>query len=572
MKGELMGIASITVIIKQENIQEIYVPYTYTSVSTNTKKTQMNKGQKAITEFIKSFRTEFSLKNDLLINLSHFKAFDQELVFKQTETKENELKRVANKFDFIFGDFPFGMNRIENELIPKTRINQNWNSLYESLKLLDKNGFGLFVIEPSVIYSKQGTDFLNALEEQNYFHNFVLDIPEKIYEPHTSFQPIIIGFSKKKYEKLFISKLEYENVQNVVLNFKNQQGTEIDNGIWIEKDSFQSFSKYNILSQIGNLKTQYKEYKDYQLSEISSAINMTREEFNDEPNTLYIPKIGNSAVVSSLTKLKIKPQNYFQVVLNPEIVFADYLALFYKSEIGQLILNSLNTGSFIPAINKNSIQESIVAIPKLEEQKLLIHTNSKLNELQKIIDDLQLELSLNPKNATVILEKFDTIQSPLKSLSIEDEILSLIRKGEGKKIEFKQTFSKNIHTNKKDTVIEKSALKNIVGFLNAEGGTLLIGIADNSDVTGIEDDFFKSKDKYLLNFKNAINTKIGSEFYPLIEYDIVNVWDKNILKIDCKKSTEPCFYDDKEFFVRTNPATDRLEGKKQREYIKRRFD
>ena len=531
----------------------------------------MNKGQKAISEFIKSFKFEFNLKNDLLINLSNFKSFDQEIEFSQKETNENDLKDISKKYDFIFGDFPFGMNRIENNLIPNKKINQNWNSLFESLRLLEDNGFGVFVIEPSVIYSKQGTEFLKALEENKFHFNFVLDVPAKIYEPHTSFQPIIIGFSKNKYDQLYIAKLEQENAKNVVENFKNKQGNEIDNGIWVEKEKFQSFPKYNILNQIGNLKTQYKEYKDFQISEIASAINMTREEFNDEPNTIYIPKIGNSEVISSLYKLKIKPQNYFQVVLNPEFVLADYLALFYKSEIGQLILNSLNTGSFIPSINKSSIQDSFVAIPKLEEQKLLIHTNSKLNELQKTIDDLQLELSLNPKNATVILEKFDTIQNPLKSLSVEDEILSLIRKGEGKQIEFKQTFSKNIHTNKKDQAIEKSALKNIVGFLNASGGTLLIGVADNNEITGIEEDFYKSNDKYLLNFKNAINTKIGSEFYPLIDFDIFKVWDKKVLKIDCLPSKRACFYDTNEFYVRTNPATDRLEGQKLIEYVNRRF-
>jgi len=540
-------------------------------VTTNTKKTEMNKGQKAISEFIKSFKFEFNLKNDLLINLSNFKSFDQEIEFSQKETNENDLKDISKKYDFIFGDFPFGMNRIENNLIPNKKINQNWNSLFESLRLLEDNGFGVFVIEPSVIYSKQGTEFLKALEENKFHFNFVLDVPAKIYEPHTSFQPIIIGFSKNKYDQLYIAKLEQENAKNVVENFKNKQGNEIDNGIWVEKEKFQSFPKYNILNQIGNLKTQYKEYKDFQISEIASAINMTREEFNDEPNTIYIPKIGNSEVISSLYKLKIKPQNYFQVVLNPEFVLADYLALFYKSEIGQLILNSLNTGSFIPSINKSSIQDSFVAIPKLEEQKLLIHTNSKLNELQKTIDDLQLELSLNPKNATVILEKFDTIQNPLKSLSVEDEILSLIRKGEGKQIEFKQTFSKNIHTNKKDQAIEKSALKNIVGFLNASGGTLLIGVADNNEITGIEEDFYKSNDKYLLNFKNAINTKIGSEFYPLIDFDIFKVWDKKVLKIDCLPSKRACFYDTNEFYVRTNPATDRLEGQKLIEYVNRRF-
>jgi hypothetical protein len=223
-------------------------------------------------------------------------------------------------------------------------------------------------------------------------------------------------------------------------------------------------------------------------------------------------------------------------------------------------------------INRNSIQESYVAIPKLNEQKIIVHTNDKLNELQNTIDGLQLELSLNPKNTSVILDELDKIQGPLKSLSAEDEILSFIRKGENKKIEFKRTFSKNIHTGKKDKEIEKSSLKNVVGFLNADGGTLLIGISDDGEVTGVENDIYKTKDKYLSHFKNAIHSKIGSEFYPLIDFDIFNVLSKKILKVECKASKEACFLDGDEFYVRTNPATDRLVGKKLIQYIKTRFD
>lgn len=202
----------------------------------------------------------------------------------------------------------------------------------------------------------------------------------------------------------------------------------------------------------------------------------------------------------------------------------------------------------------------------------MIHTNNKLEELQKTINNLQLELGLNPKNIDVILDKVDNIQGSLKSLSQEDKILSLIRKGEGKKIEFKQTFSKNIRTKQRDKQIEKSSLKTIVGFLNAKGVTLLIGVSDDGNVTGIEDDFFKTKDKYLLHFKNLINSKIGSAFYDLIDYDIFNVPNKKVLKVDCKASKEPCFYEETEFYVRTNPATDKLVGKSLMEYIKKRFN
>lgn len=531
----------------------------------------MNKGQTAITELIREFKTAYSIENDLLVNLSTFQSLDPKMEFSEILSNENELSSLDKRFDLIFGDFPFGMNRIKTELLPNKKISQNWNSIFNSLKLLSEKGFAFFVAEPSILYSKPALEFLNALSSSQFYLNLVLKIPPEIYQPHTNFEPILIGFAKEQNQKLFIADLDQDNFPAIVENFKQKKGAELESGIWINRDSFQSFSNFSILNQIDSLKTQYKEYKEYQLSKIATEINLTREDFEEKPNSIYIPKIGTSEVVSSLSNLKIKSQNYFQVVLKNEIVLADYLALFYKSELGQLILTSLSTGSFIPSINKSSIQDSFVAIPKLEEQKLLVHTNSKLEDLQNTIKDLRLELSLNPKNAPIILEKFDTIQGPLKTLTVEDEILALIRKGEGKQIEFKQTFSKNVHTKKKDPAIEKSSLKNIVGFLNAKGGTLLIGVADNTEITGIEDDFYKSNDKYLLNFKNAINSKIGSEFYPLIEYDIYKVWDKKVLKVDCQPSKKACFYDTNEFYVRTNPATDRLEGQKLIEYVNRRF-
>jgi hypothetical protein len=342
-------------------------------------------------------------------------------------------------------------------------------------------------------------------------------------------------------------------------------------GIIVARESFESFFKFRIENEIDNLQTQYKEYNKYKLKEVALEINLTRESFQDKPNSIYIPKIGTSLVVADIGVTTIKHQNLFQVVLNSKIVKSEFLALFFHSDLGKQILKSLTSGSFIPNINKSDIENCFVSIPSLAEQSLLILTNQKLSELQIIINQLKTELSLNPKSANVILDKFESIQGPLKQLSSEDQILSLIRKGENKHIEFKESFSKNIKTGQKDKEIEKSTLKNIVGFLNADGGTLLIGIADNGEIKGVEDDFFTSTDKYKLNFKNAINSKVGSEFYSLIDYDLFNIAGHQILRVDCKASSEPCFYDQTEFFVRTNPATDKLEGKKQVDYIKERF-
>ncbi len=161
-----------------------------------------------------------------------------------------------------------------------------------------------------------------------------------------------------------------------------------------------------------------------------------------------------------------------------------------------------------------------------------------------------------------------------ENISEEDQIKLLIPKGESKNLEFKQTFSLDVKTGTKEKHIEKSVLKTIGAFLNSEGGELLIGVDDNGQVTGVDEEiskFYKSEDKYLLNFKNHIKTKIGEGFYPLIDYQMVKVDGKSVMRVSCGIANTPCFLEDTEFYVRSGPSTDSLEGKKQHEYIKVRF-
>jgi len=532
----------------------------------------MKKSKQIVTEFLNHFATDGHGKDILLLNF----ATPQILDFSHravTELKfESDFDRIKNnQFDLVIGDLPFGLQSVTTDTVSKLKVNKNWNYVLTSLRTLKDNGQAFFLIEPSILFSQQGQKFLNDLAVENYFHNSVFELPEKLLYPETAFQPIIIHFERQKQNELFIGEItsDFEPLLNSFNSRKSSNN--LATGIIVGRESFESFYKFRIENEIDNLQTQYKEYKKYKLKEVALEINITRESFQDKPNSIYIPKIGTSFVVADIGATMIKHQNIFQVVLNAEIVKSEFLALFFHSELGKQILKSLTSGSFIPNINKSDIENCFVSIPSLEEQSLLILTNQKLSELQSTINQLKTELSLNPKSANTILEKFESIQSTFKQLSSEDQILSLIRKGENKHIEFKESFSKNIRTGQKDKEIEKSSLKNIVGFLNADGGTLLIGIADSGEIKGVEDDFFTSSDKYKLNFKNAINSKIGSEFYSLIDFDLFSIAGHQVLRVDCKASREPCFYDQTEFFVRTNPATDKLEGKKQVDYIKERF-
>ena len=163
---------------------------------------------------------------------------------------------------------------------------------------------------------------------------------------------------------------------------------------------------------------------------------------------------------------------------------------------------------------------------------------------------------------------------PPLAASITTDIYELITSAESKTLEFKQTLSVDIRTNEKQKYIETASLKTIAAFLNSDGGTLIVGVSDNREPVGIEDEinrFYEgSSDKFLLHFKDLIRSNIGEEFYPLLDYSLALIDTKRVLRIDCKRSDRPCFIGD-DFYVRTNPATDKLAGLTMLRYVSTRF-
>lgn len=154
------------------------------------------------------------------------------------------------------------------------------------------------------------------------------------------------------------------------------------------------------------------------------------------------------------------------------------------------------------------------------------------------------------------------------------DIHQLVISPESKTLEFKQTLSVDIRTKEKAKYMETNCLKTIAGFLNSDGGTLLVGVTDDSKPVGVMEEINSihkgSEDKFLLHFKSLVKEHIGEEFYPLLDYHLVAVDGNPILRVDCKESNRPCFIGD-DFYVRTNPATDKLAGPTLLKYISTRF-
>jgi hypothetical protein len=534
-----------------------------------------------VSAFVDEIKLLINAEECLKLDISNFSIFDvpdSSVDIAKGFDWKSEISDNST-FDLILGDLPLGLNRINFQFgNKKLKIRRNWAGLLSSLKFLKPDGIAVFMLE-SMAFSSIGSITLEeALNSEGYFINAILNAPEGLLKPETTITPVFVIITTNMVKSVFIAELLNENQsRKVASNYLSSSVTigDLKNGMTIPPKVFHSFNRIKIKQQIERLETQYKEYEEYIVGELAVEINYVKsgENLKEKPNAIYIPKIGNSAVVSKLSDTKIKHHNYFQVVLNEKAI-NEYVAAFFKTNIGRLILDSLTSGTFIPHLNKLELEQALIALPSPEDQKKIIGTQKKLSELKQAIDIFDSELALNPTSSSTILTQLDGMLEAIGKLSEIDKILNIIRQGESKNVEFKETLSLDVKRKTKEKYIELSALKTVAAFLNTDGGTLLIGINDNGAITGIDDEvdkFHKKRDKFLLHFKNLIKTQIGEGFYPLIEYGVVNVSGKNILSVECDRSKSECFLGGKDFYVRTNPATDKLEGSELLEYVKNHF-
>src|SRR5207237_9547285 len=86
----------------------------------------------------------------------------------------------------------------------------------------------------------------------------------------------------------------------------------------------------------------------------------------------------------------------------------------------------------------------------------------------------------------------------------------LIKRGESKTLEFKSTLRWNLREDKQDDkLVTHAVLKTIAAFLNTEGGDLLIGVADDGSVVGLERDQLESDDKFMRHLAQVVRNSLG---------------------------------------------------------------
>ncbi len=147
-----------------------------------------------------------------------------------------------------------------------------------------------------------------------------------------------------------------------------------------------------------------------------------------------------------------------------------------------------------------------------------------------------------------------------------------ISEGEGQKLDFKRFLGVDIYGGKSDKSAE-SVMKAIAGFLNGEGGTILIGVADNGQPVGIAPDLEhvnrKNNDGFELKLRALIDANLSPNPRGLFKLTFETLPEGIVCVVEIAPALGVTYIKDAIYF-RDGNRTVALEGRKLVEWLQTR--
>ena len=187
--------------------------------------------------------------------------------------------------------------------------------------------------------------------------------------------------------------------------------------------------------------------------------------------------------------------------------------------------------------------------------------------------------------ALVARDGFETLSS--KTRPVEPIIDDLIVPGESETVEFKSTAKTDLNAEpgnlkKQESPIKHAIAKTVCGFMNTEGGTLLIGVSDDGSVVGIEEEMSRLRkpdsDGYELLVRDILNTHLSIATAQIVRTRFEKRGKQTICLVHVGAAPKPVFSkalkggpEPVEFWVRDGNRTIQLHGEKAEDYKKQRF-
>ena len=163
-------------------------------------------------------------------------------------------------------------------------------------------------------------------------------------------------------------------------------------------------------------------------------------------------------------------------------------------------------------------------------------------------------------------------------VELDKNLMALISKGEDDDLEFKSSFRYDYRQQKVNKALENVIIKTIAGFMNSRGGSLLIGVADDGSILGLEADYNtlsrKDSDGYTQLLMSAIADKMGTPACKLVKILFHTHEEKEVCRIIVLPSPMPVYAKEDNqprFYLRTGSGTRELDIQEAITFIKAKW-
>lgn len=220
----------------------------------------------------------------------------------------------------------------------------------------------------------------------------------------------------------------------------------------------------------------------------------------------------------------------------------------------------------------------VILSPRLKSLRCDPHLQIRVNPVLWNIRVAQDEIIEEPEVRSV---DFGILQKPVpvaRDLGQDQRTTSEILKcDEEQKTEFKSSFRLDLKSKHLSESLKHEVTRTVCGFMNSDGGVLLIGVADDKTVVGIQDELRrvkgKNRDGYELVLRKAVSDALKRKNEVLLQVQFEPWGDREISRVDVMRSvTGPVFLKpkkgDQEFWVRFGNSTKKLTGEEMIDYIR----
>ena len=130
---------------------------------------------------------------------------------------------------------------------------------------------------------------------------------------------------------------------------------------------------------------------------------------------------------------------------------------------------------------------------------------------------------------------------------LQRDLKASIQQGEGPLLEFKSSFRWDYQQARSNKEIATAVIKTLAGFMNSHtGGTLLIGVADDGEIVGLENDFKtlrrKDSDGFEQLLMTTIASSLGARFCPHVHVMFHFVDEHYVCRLIVNPSPYPVFF------------------------------